>query len=345
MKNFLMAAFAAFVLAQLAFAQAPAIENGDVFTQAGNLQGYGPLANSLIIAIAGMAFAASLIYMASKAMHVAEWEMYTKGELFQIFIGVLWGIGILAGAIVVDGIANDYAAGLGMRAAGQGIFGIGQEYLQDTICLSSAATLKLEGLKLAAQYMAGMKGRFYASASGWGFSYQMFPGFDVIDRMIGMVEMFITPFAASLIVQRIGLQIIHATALTIVVPAGILMRVFPPTRDAGSFLIASALAFYFILPFCYLINAHVMGFLYQEEFKHAMCSGGDAQGQDYFFSTKDFYSSLGVQMLPDVSEDIIRASTSLSYVAVQAVFLPALNMIMAVTFITAGAKFFSQKLE
>ena len=178
--------------------------------------------------------------------------------------------------------------------------------------------------------------------------------------------MFITPFAASLLVQYLGLQIIHATALTVVLPAGILMRIFPPTRDAGSFLIASALAFYFVFPFCYLINAHVMYYLYEEEFGHEMCSGFESQASDYLFDSKDFYSSLGAQMLPSVSNDFVNLETTpvgspkntplgfvgvggftnhLSYVIVQAVFLPAVNMIMVVTFVKAGMKFFSQKLD
>jgi hypothetical protein len=260
--------------------------------------------------------------------------------------------------MVVDEIVREHISTLGAGYSGQSMFDISEKYLQDVICVSSATTLKLEGMKMASQYLAGMKSRYYASAVGWGFAFPTFPGFDVIERVLDIIQMFISPFASSLIIQNIGLQIIHATALTIILPAGILMRFFSPTRDAGSFLIASALAFYFVLPFCYLINAQVMYHLYKEHIGYNMCSGFESQNEDYLFSQKnfdkDFYNKLGEEMLPSLSRDILDIdggvakkgfTAHLSYVIFQAVFLPAINMIMVVTFIKAGVKFFSQNMN
>lgn len=359
-------ALSALILMGVLFSQIPQVEQNDLFSQAGTDRGYGPLVNTMIIAFALMVFAVSLVYMASKTFAMAEWEAFSKTEIYHLVIGILAGIMILAGAVVIDGITNEYVSTLDVaEMGGTTLFDVGGSYLQDTICLSTSVTLKLEGMKMAAQYLAGMKSRFYASASGWGFSFPTFPGFDVIERAIDMILMFITPFSASLLVQEVGLQIIHATALTIVMPAGILMRIFPPTRDAGSFLIASALAFYFVFPFCYLINAHVMQYLYYEEFRDYMCRAEESKLNGGW--NRDFYSSLSAQLLPDINKDFLSTGTRgvnvgwggvspaaakpsgftahLSYVIVQAVFLPAINMIMVVTFVKAGVKFFSQKFE
>jgi len=263
-------------------------------------------------------------------------------------VSIAWGVFIFAGAITVDGIVSAHVKDISPEYSGGGMFEVAHIYVQKVICISSATTIKLEGLKAAAQYLAAIKGRFYASLYGWGMSFPIFPGFDVIERATDLILMFISPFTASLIVQAVGLQIIHATALTLVLPAGILLRVFTPTRDAGSFLIATALGFYFIFPFTYLINARVMYQLYQQEFGYGMCSGKDAIGEDYMLRKGAFYDSLSLKMLPSIKEDFIGIggfTTSLSYIAFQAVFLPAMTMVFVVTFVKAAMKFFSQKME
>lgn len=326
----------AFASIMWADASIPNIDGGNMLAA----PDYAPVAGMIGIGLALMVFVVSLVYMAASVFKNPEWEAFAKTELYQILIGVVLGVFVFAGAFAIDGAVRSVAQADPFEISGA--------YLQNVVCVSSATTLKLEGLKMASQYLAGMKSRFYAAAAGWGFSFPTFPGFDVIERAVDLILIFISPFTASLIVQGAGLEIVHATALTIVLPAGILLRVFPPTRDAGSFLIASAIAFYFILPAMYVINAQVMGQLYYEEFGYAMCSGGESTGNEYIFSKGSFYDNLSFQMIPKIKEDMIGTggfTASLSYVAFQAVFLPALDMIMVVTFVTAGMKFFSQKME
>ena len=372
-NKIVLSAVAVLFMATILFSAIPKFEDNDMFTQAGSSNGYGQLVNMMIIAICAITFLVSLAYMASKLALVPEWEAYTKSELYQLLIGIIWGVFIFSSAIVIDEIVKNHISDLGSGYSGQTMFDISEKYLQDMICVSSSTTMKLEGIKLASQYLAGMKSRFYASSYGWGFAFPTFPGFDVIERIVDLIQMFISPFASSLIVQNLGLQIIHATALTIVLPTGIFMRFFSPTRDAGSFLIASALAFYFVLPFCYLINAQVMYQMYREHIGYNMCSGLESQTQDYLFAQKsfdqDYYSRMTETMLPSLSRDFLDLSfepqkygidqgygalkkqntvgftAHLSYVVFQAVFLPAVNMIMVVTFVKAGVKFFSQNMN
>ncbi|MFA5108322.1 MAG: hypothetical protein WC492_02190 [Candidatus Micrarchaeia archaeon] len=301
---------------------------------------YQSLSNMTILCIAAVIFIASLVHMISKSVKNAEWETYANSELYQVTISILIGILIFSSAVVVDKIVTDHW--------GASSFDLANNYLQKVTCITSATTIKLEGVKIGVQYLAGMKSRFYAAAAGWGFSFPTFPGFDVIDRAIDLIVMFITPFAASIMVQQMGLQLIHASAMTLILPAGIIMRVFSPTRDAGSFLMATAFALYFVMPFAFVMNAQIMTQLYVEEYGCDMCSGMESSTTDYLFTSGSFYNSLSVQMLPSIKEDFIGndgMTKTLSYIAFQAVFLPAMNMILVVTFIKAGMKFFSQKWD
>jgi len=350
-KKFALLCFAlvlpALALCGFLFAQdagiAP-IAGGNIFA----ISEYTPIINIITLGLAMMAFAASLVYMASQALKNPEWEAFAKTEIFQGIISVLIGLLLFAGAVAADAVVGDYVqktTGVG----GMGAFDVTHNYLNRMICVSSATTLKLEGMKMGAQYLAGMKARFYAATYGWGFSFPAFPGFDVIERSIDLILMFITPFTASLFAQQVGLEIVHATALALVLPAGILMRVFAPTRDAGGFLIATAFAFYFILPFSYMINAQVMYKMYQDDFGYPMCSGKENWDRaDYVFGAGAVYDSISLQLLPKLKEDFIGAggfTKHLSYIVMQSVFLPALNMVLVVTFVKAGTKFFSNKLE
>jgi hypothetical protein len=53
------------------------------------------------------------------------------------------------------------------------------------------------------------------------------------------------------------MRFVNATAMSVFLPLGIVLRQFPPTRGAGAFVIAFALGFYFVFPFAYLLAINV----------------------------------------------------------------------------------------
>ena len=312
----------------------PAVPGNNLFSATAS---YGSLIGLLTVGLAALSFIVAVLYMVASLMRQPEWEALLKTELYQIVISVVVGVFIFAAAAVADGASS--------RLVGGGsLFDPAQAYLGRVICLSSATTVKLEGLKVGAQFLAGMKSAYYAGA--WGQQVPTFPGFEVIERAFDLVQTLIMPFASSLFVQSLGLQVIQGTALAFLLPVGVLLRIAPVTREAGSFLIAAAFGLYFILPFTYVIDAQVMGQLYEQQFGYAMCSGAGGSG-DYFIGSGQLYDSMAAQLLPHLKEDVIGTNgftTQLSYVALQAVFLPALGMVLVVSFIRSATKFFSQKL-
>jgi len=250
----------------------------------------------LLIAGMGLAiFTVSLLYFFIQILGGGEYEQQLKGELYQIAVTIVWGMAIFGAAAIVNTALQLYAGG--------DLFDISGTYMARVNCLSVSAVIKLEGLKMLMQYFAGLMAKYYAGA--WGFKIPAVPGAEVMERAISIIQMLITPFSASLMVQQIGLQVIKATALVFLLPTGLLLRLAPPTREAGSFLMASAFAFYFVFPFTYVINAAVMDQLYFNQYGYQMCGGNEA-GTVGLVGNFNFYSGTGTQMLPLTPNDITK---------------------------------------
>lgn len=69
----------------------------------------------------------------------------------------------------------------------------------------------------------------------------------------------LTAIAVSVSAQAAVLSFIAISALTILLPLGIILRTFYPTRKLGGFIIAVAIGVYVVLPLSYLMNAALVG--------------------------------------------------------------------------------------
>jgi len=54
------------------------------------------------------------------------------------------------------------------------------------------------------------------------------------------------------------MRFMKATALTVFIPLGIILRQFPPTRGSGAFVLAFAIGFYLVFPFAYILVTNVV---------------------------------------------------------------------------------------
>ncbi len=328
-----------FLLLLLSLSHADNIPSGSIFSMQSS---YGPLIDLLIIGLATLSFLAALAFMVSQIIKSNDMQMAGKTEIYHAITTVLLGLFIFGTAFVVDNTLTIYCNEAGHRCSGT-LFDGAQEYLNQVACLSAMSSIKMEGYKMGLQYLAGMKTKHYAGA--WGFAYPTYPGFEVLDRAMDLIQMFIIPFTSSIYVQKIGLDIIRAGAMTLLLPAGLLLRLFPPTREAAGFLIASSFGLYFILPFTYIIHKEVMEPMYMTEFGVPMCGGGSSETV-MASSDMTLASNLAANLWPSpLGRDLLKFPTGISYIAVQSVFLPALSMILVVTFIRTATKFFSQGME
>jgi len=300
---------------------------------------YKRAADFSLVVIATLIVLISISYMAATLFKVPEYLESIKIELRQLFIGVMLGILLFSFAFALDGIITSQFK--------KSTFDIASNYIRKAVCLSVQINLKLEGLKMVLQYASDMRSRYYAYQYGWGFSVLTFPGLDVWERALEVISFLLFPFIASLMVQEIGLDLIRATAIVYILPAGIVLRLIPMLRDAGSFLIASAFCFFFILPYLYTIEQAVVLEQFKKDFNKEMCASLNTSADE---TLKTIIS--GVTLIPDLGfiwdnlwtifGEFFRL---VSYLILIGLVLPAVNMLITVSAIQTISRYISMRLE
>jgi len=289
-------------------------------------------------ALATMILMLALFYMAAQFFRKPEYEAFVSLEMYQLAVSAMLLVSIFGASCFADQVSSSMASSL--FGPGKDSFDVGGEYLQyvsNEVALQ--AIKKLQGLLLVSQWAGSINMRFGASV--WGVSMPAFPSFIVIERAVEFILMLVSPFTASLTVQQIGLQVIKGTMLPFVLPMGVVLRIFPPTRDAGTFMIATALGFQVIFPFSYVMHAQIV--------KGTLIPSAYANEKNVsdFLKTSGFPALTAVVSengLFDVTSMLFSPILSLSFLLLQAIFLPALTMILTVAFIKGFNKFMSQKL-
>jgi hypothetical protein len=221
-------------------------------------------------------------------------------------------------------------------------FVIARNYL-DTVSnqIALPALVGLEKAKITAMIFGSLSFRWGLAV--WGVSIPGFPAFILMERIIDFLLLLLTPFVASLMVQILGLEILKATAIPFVLPAGVVLRIFPPTRDAGSYLIACSVAFGLVFPYTYVMHKKIV---YDTLMQYD--NGSDESIEAHLSQTGSDYPNL-LQTVNSSNvwrvTDMLDWMRSLSYLLLQALFLPALSITLTVSFIKGFTKFLSQKLE
>jgi len=292
--------------------------------------------NNVVLPLVGVSFSLmilllALFWMAAQFFRKAEYESFVSLEMHQLLVSALLVMFIFGAAYFSCEVAAGFAGG--------DMFEISSSYLSSiNNDIAVRAVLYMEGLKMFSQYWGSMSFRWGASA--WGVGAAGFPSFIVIERVADFLLMLITPFAASLMVQQIILETIKGTAIAFVLPVGAVLRIFPPTRDAGSFLMASALGFQIIYPFTYVMQSNIVPKIYEGVL------GEKTLDEIYRERGWEEFSLIAIfeKGLFDLQQMLVAPVRSLSILLLQALFLPALSMILTISFIKGTAKFFSQKL-
>jgi len=279
-------------------------------------------------AAATMVLMLALFYMAAQFFKKPEYEAFVSIEMYQLGLSVFLFAVIFSSSCFAEQIVQSFVGN------GKDAFEVASEYLQYmSHDISLAAVEKLQALLLLSQWASSVTLRFGASV--WGISFPAFPALAVVERTVEFILMLATPFTASLMVQQVGLQIIAGTMLPFVLPMGTVLRMFPPTRDAGAFLMASALGFSLVFPYTYVMhNAIVRGLLSdaygsQDEFSAAMANYNAGNVSSYI-SDYGIFNPWNMFWQPLVG---------ISFLLLQAIFLPALSITLTVAFIKGFNKF------
>ena len=282
-------------------------------------------------ALMTMAVLLALFYMAAALFRKPEYESFVSIELHQLLVSALLFVFVLGSTCA----ASEYAD----RFAGNGdIFEVGRTYLNfisGSVALPSVISLEI--LKLHSQFWGSWTMRWGASV--WWVILPGFPSFIVIERVADFLLLLISPFTASLLVQMAILEVIRGLVLPFVLPAGLVLRIFPPTRDAGGFLIASSIGFGIVYPYTYVMHDSVVRAMLAHDQRGVNVIAG-LQG-DY----PDMAAYISLSGLFDADSMLFQPLRLLSFLLLQALFLPALSMTLTIAFIKGTAKFMSQKLS
>ena len=318
---------------------------------------YGP---KVIIPIAFFVTALILItYLIAKVSQVPEWEAYLNIELSNLagtFLIMLFVLGFFGAGAIFSFMVTGNSSPTDAAA----------DYLTTHVTSNV-----LEGMYdvFRIQTCTSMLNVFMRRIGEAVLTnvFKVFPGIDVFVNITNVIGYGLVAIYASLQFQLLTLRLIDAFALQFLLPAGLIMRFFPPTRDAGSFLIALAFAFQFVFPMVYLINGQVVEYLGIQTYDKAksdliiqsLCGPFKYGVMGVLFnplanvpvvSSFPGLQSLFKVILSEATLNLLSMAEfvpimrSLSLLSLFALFMPAFALVISLTFINAMTKFLTFKV-
>ncbi|NYZ75743.1 hypothetical protein H0N98_00650 [Candidatus Micrarchaeota archaeon] len=273
----------------------------------------------------------SIIYMSSKIFDKPEWVVWIKDEFSQAVISVVIVVTLVIVLGAICYIFNNLAGG--------DPFQIAHGYLNEVVwdkTINFATTAFQDSL--ICQLVAGYKTQM--GQSSLGVTFHQSAGLKLVATDLDFLYALFAGLSASLMVQDIGLSIIQAFAFRIMLPLGILFRVFPFLRKAGAMLIALSIGLYIVFPLCFVMDKAVVdSVINQPGFQNSLIMNV-AQLQTIGVST--IVLSFISPFLPWALIDLVWLMAQAALLLPQAIFLPTLNLVITLTFVKNAARVLSQ---
>ena len=316
-----------------------------------------PYASVIITVTFFVSFIILITYMVSKVFKIPEWEAYLSielGNLMSSFLIVLFVTGMFAAGGVFSAV---YAQDLSPpRAALEFVSDILNSVLKGVF-----DTYQIQACTSILSTISRRIGEFVLTQT-----YKVFPGVDTFVSITNVIAFGLVSVYGSLSAQVALLYLIDATMIHFVLPAGLILRFFPPTRDAGAFLISLAFGLQIIFPTCYLINKMILEDLGITEYEtptaiiQSVCGPFKFAAYGIAFNPATnplsvlpgfgpvltilgrFFSEATLNFI-SMSEFIVWMKR-ISTLSLLSLFMPALSMLITVAFINAMTKFIVAKV-
>lgn len=278
-------------------------------------------------------------YIGGKVFRVPEWEAYFNIELHNLVF-----------AIII--IASAFAVFEGSKALAYSMLGAepveaSQAFLNKVI---NRGVLPMYKDLLGIEAGAALSNSFYMKIGPgvWSFTLKIQPGMDAILSMTRVLSMGLLAIYGSLSVQYILLSFVNF-GMPIALSIGILLFIFPPTREAGAFLMSLAFGFQVVFPFLYALNGVILNDM--------TCARNDMApmcGMSYEAYVPEFHgvqmrgisgllasmSPLAPAVIPTLSfQALVPFINAMAHLALVSLFLPALSITLTVAFINAITKY------
>ena len=267
-------------------------------------------------------FIVAIVYMLSQFTRRVDWEFWAKSELYQTIIAC-----ILIGGIVVFA---SLSCNISWSIAGGDPFNVADKYLQHLLWDEMMPQVQMMFDKSLAATKVAAFSIAVPSCTGL-FCFAPFAGYSTVSYMLETLAFLVTPIGASLLFQKLFLSFVKETAFVFLLPIGFILKTIPFTREAGAYLMAIAVGFFIVFPLTYLFDKVVMDEVKTDPLLSAWCNN-DRSGLGW--ST----ALIGHGKMCSLYE-------TTGALIPQAVFLPALNFIITVTFIRVLVKVFTHDYQ
>lgn len=193
-----------------------------------------------------------ITYAAGKILKNPEWEAYLNIEMSNLsvtFMVVLFTIGFFAAANTglksLLGISED-------RSISEEVIVYLRDDVANNLLLAQKDVYELQTCTSMMNTVSRRSGDAVLTKT-----YKLFPGIDTFVSVSNVLSNGLFAAFTSISAQIAIFHLTDTLILNFFLPAGLLLRFFPPTRDAGAFLIAASFAGHIILPGVYLINKKI----------------------------------------------------------------------------------------
>ncbi|MBN1169811.1 hypothetical protein JXA56_02210 [Candidatus Micrarchaeota archaeon] len=321
----------------------------------------GQYADVIIIVAFFVSFFILITYLLSKVFKIPEWEAYLSVEMSNLissFFIVVFVVGLFAAGTAVSLMFGADPSPPKAAIA----------YLRNDVIESVLQGLidvyKIQACTSILNTISRRIGEFVLTST-----YKVFPGIDTFVNITSMLAMGLVSVYASLSVQVALLYLVDQTMVNFILPAGLILRFFPPTRDAGAFLISLAFGFQIIFPTTYLLNGMIFNeigatvyessaatFVIQDvcgPFKYGLYGVVINPSVNPVFSFFPGGQAAGTILAQIFSEGLLNLMTmgqftvfmeQISKLSLLSLFLPALSMLVTIAFINAMTKFIVGKM-
>jgi len=320
------------------------------------METYGPT-----IVLVGFFVSAIILitYLISRVFGVPEWEAYLSIELTNLvgsFLILVFVLGLFAGGeifsamLVQQGTATGAALKFLRESAVDSVMRAMYDIFRIQTCTSMLNTFSR---RIGEAVLTNV--------------FKVFPGIDTFGSIANVVGYGLVAIYGSLSAQVTFLNIVDATMVPFILPAGLILRFFPPTRDAGSFLIAFAFGLQFVFPLTFMVNSIILSDigapLYDsvrsEAIVQSICGPLKFGAMGFVFNPASNIPIIrnfpGFQMVFKtlLSEPVLNLFPMLEFVPVMrsvallslfALFIPAFALVITIASINAMTKFLTTKV-
>lgn len=298
-----------------------------------------------------MALIITITYIGGRVFRIPQWEAYFNIELYNlvlaiIILGVAFAFfessNIITHALLCKGYSDPADCPSSVMEASKSFV--------NTIVNKGVLPMYKDLLIIEAGTTLSSSFMFRLGIPVWSPVVKIKPGMDAILAITRTISFGLLMIYASLSIQYIGLSLIEV-GMPILLSLGLILFILPPTRDAGTFLIAFAFAFQTIFPFTYALNKVILDDMSLLHYGHpytaymremslfGMNIPGSSMASPFLIPVVEtaYIGQLGFEFF-------IPFINAMAHLALISLFLPAFSLLLTIAFINALTKFLMGKI-